>query len=149
MTSMNFIAIGVIFVFAAVIIGIRLYQNRNKKITMDEFIDTYGDNIVKALQDAVRVLKIEMDDFNSREEYEKTIINTTILSLKNSASQFGIPDEIINLIDTDSLTSIIANCFNENKLNCIDVLGSKTIESHKDIIDPAVVLKSKNRTSPN
>ena len=84
MTPMNMIAVGVIFVFAAAIIGIRLYKNRNEKFDMDTFIDTYGDNIIEALQDAILILKINMDEFDSRDEYEKAIIRTTINSLKES-----------------------------------------------------------------
>ena len=149
MTPMNMIAVGVIFVFAAAIIGIRLYKNRNEKFDMDTFIDTYGDNIIEALQDAILILKINMDEFDSMDEYEKAIIRTTINSLKESASRFGIPDNMIKLIDTESLTSIIADCFNQNKFDCLGILSTSTMEAHEEIIDPYILRTSRAKTENN
>lgn len=149
MTSMNFIAVSICVVFFVVIVGIRLYKNRNTEINLDDFVDMYGDNIIQALQDAILILMIEMGNFETREEYEKAIINETIVALKKSASRFGIPDSVISLIDTDSLTRIIADCFNSNKFDCLSALNQNVLEIHKNIVDPEVLMMSRNSTSPN
>ena len=58
MTNLNIYAGLIIIVFCAIILGIRVYKNRNKseKMTIDTFIDTYGDQIIKVLQDVIMVL---------------------------------------------------------------------------------------------
>lgn len=143
MTSMNIIAGIIIIVLGAIIIGIRVYQsskkNGNKTITMDEFIDSYGDNIVDLLKDTIIVLKIAMSDYETKEEYEEAIISTTIDALKENSVEFGVPEEIVNLLDTEALTSIIQNILNNKKPDCFSVLDSETIVENEKILDKEVV----------
>lgn len=138
MTSLNFIAGIIIIVFAGAIIGINLYKNRDKVTDIDSFVDTYGDDIITALQNAIKILKINMDQFDSRENYEYAIVNTTLNNLKESAINFGIDQKLVNLIDVDALSEIITSCFNDNKCRCFTVLDNTTIDKYKDIIDPIV-----------
>lgn len=141
MTNLNIYAGLIIIVFCAIILGIRVYKNRNKseKMTIDTFIDTYGDQIIKVLQDVIMVLKVSMDDYNSQEEYETAIISTSINVMKENSVEFGIPIEIVDLLDTDSLTKIIQKVMNENKPDAFSVLDSETITENKRILDENVV----------
>lgn len=141
MTNLNIYAGLIIIVFCAIILGIRVYKNRNKseKMTIDTFIDTYGDQIIKILQDVIMVLKVSMDDYNSQEEYETAIISTSINVMKENSVEFGIPIEIVDLLDTDSLTKIIQKVMNENKPDAFSVLDSETITENKRILDENVV----------
>ena len=141
MTNLNIYAGLIIIVFCAIILGIRVYKNRNKseKMTIDTFIDTYGDQIIKVLQDVIMVLKVSMDDYNSQEEYETAIISTSINVMKENSVEFGIPIEIVDLLDTDSLTKIIQKVMNENKPDAFSVLDSETITENKRILDANVV----------
>ena len=141
MTNLNIYAGLIIIVFCAIILGIRVYKNRNKseKMTIDTFIDTYGDQIIKVLQDVIMVLKVSMDDYNSQEEYETAIISTSINVMKENSVEFGIPTEIVDLLDTDSLTKIIQKVMSENKPDAFSVLDSETITENKRILDENVV----------
>ena len=141
MTNLNIYAGLIIIVFCAIILGIRVYKNRNKseKMTIDTFIDTYGDQIINVLQDVIMVLKVSMDDYNSQEEYETAIISTSINVMKENSVEFGIPIEIVDLLDTDSLTKIIQKVMNENKPDAFSVLDSETITENKRILDENVV----------
>ena len=141
MTNLNIYAGLIIIVFCAIILGIKVYKNRDKseKMTMDTFIDSYGDQIVKVLQDVIMVLKVSMEDYASQEEYESAIISTSINVLKENSVEFGVPAEIVDLLDTDSLTKIIQRVMNENKPDAFSVLDSETITENKKIIDENVV----------
>ena len=141
MTNLNIYAGLIIIIFCAIILGIKVYKNRNKseKMTIDTFIDTYGDQIIKILQDVIMVLKVSMDDYNSQEEYETAIISTSINVMKENSVEFGIPAEIVDLLDTDSLTKIIQKVMSENKPDAFSVLDSETITENKRILDENVV----------
>ena len=141
MTNLNIYAGLIIIVLCAIILGIRVYKNRNRseKMTIDTFIDTYGDQIIKILQDVIMVLKVSMDDYNSQEEYETAIISTSINVMKENSVEFGIPIEIVDLLDTDSLTKIIQKVMSENKPDAFSVLDSETITENKRILDENVV----------
>lgn len=141
MTNLNIYAGLIIIIFCAIILGIKVYKNRNRseKMTIDTFIDTYGDQIIKVLQDVIMVLKVSMDDYNSQEEYETAIISTSINVMKENSVEFGIPAEIVDLLDTDSLTKIIQKVMSENKPDAFSVLDSETITENKKILDENVV----------
>lgn len=141
MTNLNIYAGLIIIVFCAIILGIKVYKNRNKseKMTIDTFIDSYGDQIIKVLQDVIMVLKVSMEDYESQEEYESAIITTSINVIKENSVEFGIPAEIVDLLDTDSLTKIIQKIMNENKPDAFSVLDSETITENKRILDENVV----------
>ena len=141
MTNLNIYAGLIIIVFVAIFFGIRVYKNRDKSepMTMDAFIDTYGDQIIKVLQDVITVLKVSMEDYESQEEYESAIISTSINVMKENSVEFGIPAEIVDLLDTDSLTKIIQKIMNEHKPDAFSVLDSETISENKKIIDENVV----------
>ena len=141
MTNLNIYAGLIIIAICALIIGIRVYKNRDnsKAMTIDSFIDTYGDQIIKILQDVIMVLKVSMENYDSQEEYESAIISTSIDVLKENSVEFGVPVEIVNLLDTESLTKIIQKVMNENKPDAFSVLDVKTIDENKAIIDKEVV----------
>lgn len=141
MTNLNIYAGLIIIIFCAIILGIKVYKNRNRseKMTIDTFIDTYGDQIIKVLQDVIMVLKVSMEDYESQEEYESAIISTSINVMKENSVEFGIPAEIVDLLDTDSLTKIIQKIMNEHKPDAFSVLDSETITENKKIIDENVV----------
>lgn len=141
MTEFNIIGGSIIAVLCIIIIGIRVYKNVKKKgsISIDEFMEEYGDQIIGALQDIILVLKVDMKDYETKEEYENEIIHLTIDSLKENSINFGIPEDIVNLIDTDSLTNIIRTVLNNNKPDAFSVLDAKTIEENQKILDSEVV----------
>ena len=139
MTNYSIIAGIIIVVICAVIIGIRVYRNRKTIVDMDSFIDLYGDNIIAILQDVIKVLKIDMASYATKEEYETGLINATINALKENSVELGIPTEVVDLIDTDSLTTIIQKILNSRKVEAFSVLDSETIKKNETLLDKEVV----------
>lgn len=141
MTYWNIIAGVAVIVFAAVIIGLRVRQNNknNTAMTMDTFLDAYSENIIQALKSTIEILSVYMDDYDTQEEYESVLISTTINALKENAAGFGIDQVVIDLFDTETLTSIITNCLNNNKVKCFNELSTKDVMAHTAILDNAVV----------
>lgn len=141
MTYWNIIAGVAVIVFAAVIIGLRVRQNNknNTAMTMDTFLDAYSENIIQALKSTIEILSVYMDDYDTQEEYESVLISTTINALKENAAGFSIDQVVIDLFDTETLTSIITNCLNNNKVKCFNELSTKDVMAHTAILDNAVV----------
>lgn len=139
MTNYSIIAGIIIVVICAVIIGIRVYRNRKTIVDMDSFIDLYGDNIIAILQDVIKVLKIDMASYATKEEYETALINATINALKENSVELGIPTEVVDLIDTESLTTIIQKILNSRKVEAFSVLDSETIKKNETLLDKEVV----------
>ena len=141
MTNLNFIAGIVIVVICGIILAIRLFMNHKNgsKITMNDFIELYGNNIINVLKDVIDILKIDMSSYTTKEEYETVIIESTINILKENSIEFGIPEDIVTLFDTEALTKIITNIFSDNKCDILSILAISTIEANKDIIDEKVV----------
>ena len=139
MTNYSIIAGIIIVVICAVIIGIRVYRNRKTIVDMDSSIDLYGDNIIAILQDVIKVLKIDMASYATKEEYETALINATINALKENSVELGIPTEVVDLIDTDSLTTIIQKILNSRKVEAFSVLDSETIKKNESLLDKEVV----------
>lgn len=141
MTELNFIAVAVIAIAACLIIGIRIYSNSKNGVTytMDQFIDEFGENIIEALKDVIIILKVNMDMYDTKEEYETAVIALTIESLKDNAADFGMSKDIINLFDTEALTSMIHDVFIKNKFDVMSVLDAATIVANAAIIDKEVV----------
>ena len=141
MTNLNFIAAGVIIVAVVAILGIRIYKNSKNgtTYTMDQFIDEFGDNIIEVLKDIISIMKVNMDMYETQEDYEMAVISLTIDSLKDNAEDFGMPGDVVNLFDTESLAKIIKNIFIDNRCDIMSVLDTATIMTNASIIDKEVV----------
>ena len=141
MTNLNFIAAGIILVAVVAILGIRIYKNSKNGVTynLDQFVDEFGENIIEMLKDIISILKVNMDMYETQEDYETAVISLTIESLKDNAEDFGMPRDIVNLFDTEALTNVVKNIFFENKLDILSVLDAATIIANAAIIDKEVV----------
>ena len=121
------------------ILVVGLQDNLYELVEMSSSRNIFMEAIIKVLQDVIMVLKVSMDDYDSQEEYETAIIGTSINVMKENSVEFGIPTEIVDLLDTDSLTKIIQKIMNENKPDAFSVLDSETITENKRILDENVV----------
>lgn len=141
MTNLNFIAAGIIIVAAAVIIGIRIYKNNKSGVTynLDQFVDEFGDNIIEMLKDIISILKVNMDMYEDQDDYEMAVISMTIESLKENAEEFGMPSNVVNLFDTESLAKVIKDIFIDNRCDIMSVLDAATIMANAAIMDKEVI----------
>ena len=141
MTLFNIIATCIVIVSIAIIIGIRIYKLRkdNKEITIETFIDLYGDQIIAVLKDVILILQINISTFNTKEEYEREIISITIDKIKENYTEMNIDMTFINLLDTDALTEIVYSVFNGNIINVFSVLAPEDISQKPEIYEEEVV----------
>lgn len=138
----TYVGAAVVVVAVIVIIGIRLYKSHKsgKEVTFDEFIDMYGDQIIAVLKDVIVLLQINIDQFESREDYEKAIISTTIDKLKENAGELGIDAQILGLFDTKALTEIVYSVFSGNIVNIFSVLSGDAISQNSSMYEDEVVV---------
>lgn len=120
MDHLGLIAGIVIVAAVAVIIGIKYYKQKKSTgvtISFDEFIDTYGQQIVHVLIDVIQLLKLDKGDYEDKSEYEYTVISVAIDKLKENSTELGIDKDIIEMIDTDTLTGIVQRVLHNELLD--------------------------------
>lgn len=141
MSIPNIIAVSILMAAVLTIIGVRIYTMRknNVKITFDEFISMYGEQIIRVLQDVIVLLQINAEQFEDKETYEKTIISTTIDMLKENSAEFGIDAKLVNLFDTDNLTEIIYTIFTGNLVKVFSVIDADKIVAKPELYESEVV----------
>ena len=143
MDTPNIIASCIIIVAFVCMIGLAVYKLRkkNKDITMEQFINMYYDNIIDVLQDVVSILQINIEDFDSKESYEKAIIYTTIDKLKGNCVDFGIDSRILSLFNEEALTNAIYGIFDEDKKKVFSVIGYEVVSSTPELYDESTIMK--------
>lgn len=140
MTNANYIGAIVVAAIAVIILVIKVIMDRKKSgsqepISFDAFIAVYGGQIIDALENVVSILQININEFSTKEDYEKAIISTTIDMLKQDATEFGIDQKVINLFSTESLTEAVYEVFNDNKVVVYSTLESDDITSKPELYD--------------
>ena len=137
------VTICIMAIAIALIAAIQIYKIRknNKEMTMDQFIDTYGSQIIRILKDVViieqSVLKINPNLFENKEDYEKAIINTALKLIENSEN-FGIDPSIVGMFDVDTLTNIIHSIFVSHKIDIYSSIEPSDVAEHSELYDEDV-----------
>ena len=137
------VTICIMAVAVALIAAIQIYRIRknNKGMTMDQFIDTYGSQIIRILKDVViieqSVLKINPNLFENKEDYEKAIINTALKLIENSEN-FGIDPSIVGMFDVNTLTNIIHSIFVSHKIDIYSSIEPSDVAEHPELYDEDV-----------
>ena len=143
MTALNIVAV-CIFVFVAIVFMAitiyRLSKGSSQELTLETFIDLYGDVIIEILKSTVELLQIDIENFTTEDDYEMCIISTAIESIKDSSEDFGVDKGIINLFDTVALTEAIHKIFNNNSIDIFSVLSAKSISDNSKLYKEEVVL---------
>jgi hypothetical protein len=127
----------IIILAAALIIGIKVYTKKKatgKRISFDEFIDEYGQQIVNVLIDIIQLLKLDKGSYEDKNEYEYTIISITIDKLKENSVELGIDKDIIEMVDTDTLTGIVQKVLHNELMEIFDESAECVNIGHK-IVD--------------
>lgn len=152
MTGWNIASICIIVAAFLVALGVRIYNYRkhNSNVKID-FINVYGDNIIKLMQDIISILQVNINDFDNTEDYEKEIIRMTIDKLKHNASEYGI--DYVNLFSTKVLTEIVYDILNQNLVDVFSVLKYDDIKNSQSIypieVVKAITDEALNSTSTN
>ena len=133
----------IVFLLAVGIVGgikiYQIYKKNDKKFNLKEFIDTYGDQIIAVLKDVVTFLKTSENEYSSKEEYEKAIIELTIEQVKQNYKEMGIDLKILTLIESETLATIVYDILHGNAIDIFSVLDAEYIVEHKKLYDKEVV----------
>lgn len=138
------VTICIMAVAVALIAAIQIYKIRknNKGMTMDQFIDAYGSQIIRILKDVViieqSILKINPNLFENKEDYEKAIINTALEKLIENSEDFGIDPSIVGIFDVNTLTNIIHSIFVSHKIDIYSSVEPSDIAEHSELYDEDV-----------
>ena len=137
MSIENIISVVIIVLAAGLAIGLRIYtlKKNNKKITFNDFINHYADNIINVLKDSVKTLMIKLDNFDSREAYEKAIIENTVESIRSNYESLGITLECIDSITNKEMTNIVYNLLHKNYKQVFADISIEIISNYSNLYD--------------
>lgn len=145
MEPISIIASIIVIVAVAIIIGISAYRMAKKNsdadhsITLDTFIATYGDTIILVLKNVVTNLQKNIKDYVNKETYQIDIITNSINTIKDSCGTLGIPENILNLFDSEALANVISSILQDNKMEVFSALPSDSIKENEKLYDNDVI----------
>lgn len=148
----NYIAALVLLLCAIICIAVIVYKRKknNQDISLDTFLSMYQQNLINVLQDVVELLMVNIDSFETKEEYERAIISTTITKLEENCEEFGINPVFFKLINKDMLSDILYSLLYTNKLSIfLNSLSKETAEAAPALFDKEVVAAVENNTNEN
>lgn len=141
MTDYNIIAIIVIVLASIGIIAIKIFsmKKNDKEVTINSFIKEYSSNIIKILQDFIKIMQVDIKNFDSKEKYNEALVKLCVESIKDDSAIFGIDKSIINIFNTDAITECVCKILNAHKAECFSVLDPQVIANNKEYFDDDVV----------
>lgn len=144
MTIVNIIGWILAIISVSIIVGVAVYvtvkRNDGKGITVEEFVMNNSEGIIHALQNSVSILQINIKDFESKDDYERCIIYTTIDAIKDASEDFNVGRTVIELFDIDVLTDLVYSIFNKNLAGIFSVIPAEEINKHAELYREEVVI---------
>lgn len=146
--SDNIIAV---IIFVLCIIGLialvvyKMKKDNNNKFNIDKFFDAYYVNFINVIQDVVSILCVNIDNFETKEEYERAIISATIAKLEENCDEFGIDSTLFRLVDRNILVNFLYDILYTNKVQIFfNSLSEKIINNKPELYDNDVIEAFKN-----
>ena len=138
----NIIAVCVIALAIAGIIAIRIYtmKKNNEEITIESFMNEYSDNIIAILKDFIKIMQVDINNYETKEEYNEALVGLCVESIKDNSTAFGIDHRIVNLFDTCAIVDCVCKILESNKIECFSVLKSNEIVNNEKYFDEEVVV---------
>lgn len=138
----NIVAVIIFIIAIAGVIALVVYKMRkgNNEVSIESFLDIYYQNLFGVIQDVVYLLSINVEDFETKEEYERVIISTTIAKLEENCGEFGISSAMFKLVDKEVLTNVLYDILYTNKVQIFfSTLTEKIIKSKPELYDDEVI----------
>lgn len=138
----NIVAVIIFIIAIAGVIALVVYKMRkgNNEVSIESFLDIYYQNLFGVIQDVVSLLSINVEDFETKEEYERVIISTTIVKLEENCEEFGISSALFKLVDKEVLTNVLYDILYTNKVQIFfSTLTEKIIKSKPELYDDEVI----------
>ena len=138
----NIIAVCVIALAIAGIIAISIYtmKKNNEEITIESFMNEYSDNIIAILKDFIKIMQVDINNYETKEEYNEALVGLCVESIKDNSTAFGIDHRIVNLFDTCAIVDCVCKILESNKIECFSVLKSNEIVNNEKYFDEEVVV---------
>ena len=136
------ICVGLLVIAIAAVGGVKIYKHyksTGKKFNLTDFIDSYGDKIVAVLKDVVILVRVDQNQFASREDYEKEIIARALDTIKKNYASFGIDGAILNIVDSNKLAEIVTDLLHKNSIDIFSVIDAFLIAEHSNLYPDEVV----------
>lgn len=136
------ICVAVLVIAVAAVGGVKIYKHyktTGKKFNLTDFIDSYGDKIIAVLKDVVILVRVDENQFASREDYEKEIITQALDTIKKNYETFGIDGTILNLINPEKLAEIVTDILHKNSIDIFSVIDAFLIAEHSNLYPDEVV----------
>lgn len=136
------ICVGFLVVSITIMAGVKIYKHyksTGKKFNLTDFINSYGDKIVAVLKEVVILVRVDQNQFASREEYEKEIIARALDTIKKNYESFGIDGAILSIINSNKLAEIITDILHKNSIDIFSVIDAFLITEHSTLYPDEVV----------
>lgn len=125
----------VLTIIVVAILGVLIQYGKKKKNGENLNIDDYLPSILKAVQKAVEILMIDMDSFDTKNQYMESVVSTTIEYIKQNSTVVGIPTEVINMLNTDILTNYITKLINTYYFECFKNIAPAVVSAHSQLFE--------------
>lgn len=137
MTFENFIALIIIAIFMVIGIVIKMKQKKQDFGEFaDMFIEMYGDAIIHCMKRCVEILAQKPENFASKEEYEKSIIENTIITIKANYIDMGIDTADLGFfIDNNTIIDVVYNILHKNYKEVFADLSEEIIKNNIELYD--------------
>lgn len=136
----NIIAVGIALVGIAIIHGIRLYKYKKEDKSFGDFVDAYGDQIIEVLKDSIRILMIKPENFESKEDFEKAVIENSLEYIKTNYQALNVDIGFLGeLIDNDMLTEVLYKVLHANYKEAFSILSDEIIKNNSNLIDTSAL----------
>jgi hypothetical protein len=114
----NILATLIFIILMAGVIALVVYKMKHNdpNMSIETFIETYYDNLIDVLKDSVKLLSVDVSDYQDRESYLKAIISLAIQELDNNCEGFGIDTTIFELFDHEVLTKFLYDILHRNNI---------------------------------
>lgn len=114
----NIVATLIFIALMAGIVGLVVYKMKktNPDTAVEEFVETYYDNLLDVLKDAVRILSVDAANYANRSEYLTAIINLAIEELNNNCEGFGIDTTMFELFNVQQVSQFLSELLERNNI---------------------------------
>ena len=146
----------ILAVIVIVIMNIYKFIKNNKKDdvpvteSISTFIELNSNSIIKCLQNAIIMVKCnQTKTFDNKDEYEKEVIKSAIITLRVNCKELGISESLIDSFNIDKFTELLHNIYKNNSILITSNIDPTIITKNPGLFDSDVVANAIDRITNN
>lgn len=142
MTTYNIVAVIIITLAVVAIAALRIFsmKKNNEDISIENFINMYSNTIINILKDFIKVMQTSIENYETKEEYNKVLVELCVQSIKENSAEFGIDSKLLDLFNTEAIVECVCKILESNKIECFSVLDAADIKNNEKYFDEDVVV---------